>query len=131
MRLTIAPAFAKLADLPEPPPDFGEPPPPELQGITTPEKGKNPWLRGAKAVGSGLLGFGLGTAAGSGAALGVQKLLGKNHPALSSSKLLKVAPVFGGLMGVAYNQYKSREAEELRNALKDQQEQRSRGIPAK
>lgn len=127
MRLPIATALLKMAsNLPDPPPDSGEPPPPEQQGINVPEK---PWLRAAKAVGGGALSFGLGTAAGSGAALGIQKLLGKNT--LTSSRLMKAAPVLGGVMGLAYNQYKARETEELRNALKSHQEQQPRGAPTR
>lgn len=130
MRLPISEALLKMAssNLPDPPPDSGEPPPPELQGITpsTPEK---PWLRAAKAVGGGALAFGVGTAAGSGAALGIQKLLGKEN--LTRSRLLKAGPIMGGVMGLAYNQYKAREAEELHNALKSYQEQRARSTPTR
>lgn len=126
MRLPIADALLKMAsNLPEPPPDSGEPPPPEQQGISTPEK---PWLRAAKAVGAGALSFGVGTAAGSGAALGIQKLLGKET--LTPSRISKIGPILGGAMGLAYNQYKFREAEELRNAFKSHQEQRARSTPA-
>jgi len=128
MKLPISEALLKMANinLPDPPPDSGEPPPPELQGITPTEK---PWLRAAKAVGGGALAFGVGTAAGSGAALGIQKLLGKEN--LTRSRLLKAGPIMGGVMGLAYNQYKARETEELRNALKSHQEQRARSAPTR
>lgn len=128
MRLPIAEALLKMAsnNLPDPPPDSGEPPPPEMQGITTPEK---PWLRAAKAVGGGALGFGIGTAAGSGAAIGITKLLGKHN--LTVPRLLKAGPILGGAMGLAYNQYKARETEELRNALKSHQEQRAGSTPTR
>jgi hypothetical protein len=125
MKLPISEALLKMAsnNLPDPPPDSGEPPPPEMQGSITSER---PWVRAAKAVGGGALAFGVGTAAGSGAALGIQKLLGNK---LTPSRLMKAGPVLGGAMGLAYNQYKARETEELRNALKSHQEQRSRSTP--
>lgn len=125
MRLPIATELAKIASLPEPPPDSGEAPAPEMQGISTPEK---PWLHAAKAVGGGLLAFGAGTAAGYGTQMGVEKLLGKS---VTTPRVLRAAPILGGAMGLAYNQYKGREAEELRNALKSNQEQRARSVPAK
>ncbi len=120
MRLPIAEALLKLANLPEPPPDSGEAP-------ATSEKPEKPWLRAVKAVGGGTLAFGAGTAAGYGAQKGVEKLFGKH---LTTPRLTAVAPILGGAMGLAYNQYKSREAEELRNALKSHQEQRARSVPA-
>jgi len=122
MRFPIAEELLKLANLPEPPPDSGEAPPPEQQGISP------PWLRAAKAVGGGALAFGAGTAAGYGAQMGVDKLFGKH---LSTPRLRAVAPLLGGAMGLAYNQYKSRETEELRNALKSHREQRTRSVSAK
>lgn len=129
MRLPIANALAKLANLPEPPPDSGEPPPPETQGISTPEK---PWVRAAKAVGGGALAFGAGTAAGSVAGLGAKRLFG-GTPA-GASRLMRAAPaagaIAGGLMGLAYNQYKHRETEELHHAFKSHQEQRARSRTA-
>lgn len=120
MRLPISEELAKLANLPEPPPDSGEAPPPEMQGISPPEK---PWARAAKAVGGGVLAFGAGTAAGYGAQRGLEHLTGKS---LTPSRLRAVAPILGGAMGLAYNQYKAREAEELRNALTSHKEQRAR-----
>lgn len=129
MRMPMATELAKLASLPEPPPDSGEAPAPETQGISTPEK---PWLRAAKAVGGGALAFGAGTAVGSGAALGIRKLLGgKGGSVLTPSRLMTAGAITGGAMGLAYNQYKAREAEELRNALKSHQEQRTRSLSAK
>lgn len=123
MKLPISTELMKLANLPEPPTDSGEPPAPSASSNDSP-----PWLRAAKAVGGGALAFGAGTAAGYGAQKGVEKLFGKH---LAPSRLRAVAPVLGGAMGLAYNQYKSREAEELRNALKSHQEQRARSVPAK
>ena len=125
MKLPIAEALLKMANLPDPPPDSGEAPDPEQNALPTSDK---PWLHAAKAIGTGALGIGIGTAAGSGAALGLQKLLGKET--FTRSRLMKAGPVLGGVMGLAYNQYKARETEELRNALKSHQNQRARSTPA-
>jgi hypothetical protein len=83
-----------------------------------------------KTVGTGLLGFGLGSLAGAGGAA----LLDKWHEAATGQKipltaLHAVAPVVGGAMGLAYNIYKARELEELRRALESKSDRSQGRIP--
>lgn len=113
--------LTKVAKLPDPPPDSGEPPAPDQSSAVT--DAPHPFLHAAKMVGAGLASFGAGAAGGYGGALGVSKLFGKPLP----PRIRAIAPVLGGAFGLAYNQYKSHEAEELRNALKTYQDQRATG----
>jgi hypothetical protein len=118
--------LTKLAKLPEPPPDSGEPPAPEESSAVT--DAPHPLLHAAKVVGGGLASFGAGAAAGYGGQMAINHLFGK--PAIAG-RARAIAPVLGGAFGLAYNQYKSHEAEELRNALKTYQNQRATGNPSK
>lgn len=123
--LYMARELAKLAELPEPPPDFGEPPQEEYARSKEPPI-KHPILHALKATIPPALAFGVGTAAGYGAQRGVEKLLGKS---LTPGKLQAVAPVLGGAMGLAYNQYKALEQQELRRALEAHQSKSSGTVP--
>ena len=116
---SAAPAAAalwKLAQLPDPPPDSGEAP-----------QDESPIWGGVKRVGAGLMAFGAGTAAGYGAQLGIEKLLGRQA---TPARLRAVAPVLGGGLGLAYNQYKALEAQELRRAIEAYKNQSARPVPA-
>ncbi len=120
-KVAAAEELLKLA-LPDPPPDSGEPPAPENAQLPA-----HPGWQAARAVGGGLLAFGAGTAAGYGLQHGAHKLLGdKITPAHAHA----IIPVLGGVAGLAYNQYKSREAQELRNALETYKNQRAGAVPA-
>lgn len=124
----ISPALrllTKVAGLPEPPPDSGEPPAPEQSSAVSGPG--HPLLHAAKAVGGGLAAFGAGAAAGYGGQMAIEKLFGK--PAIAA-RTRGIAPVLGGAFGLAYNQYKSHEAEELRNALQKYKDQRATRNPA-
>lgn len=118
----LANAFLKLAQLPEPPPDSGEVPQEEVPNQPPPIK--QPILHALKSVGGSALAFGAGTAAGYGAMMGAERLL---KPGPTASRVLRhpVAPILGGLMGVALQQYKSREQQELRRAFEAYKNQRS------
>lgn len=118
----MARELLKLAQLPEPPPDSGEAPAPELHGI------KSPALHAAKAVGAGLLGTGVGMAAGYGAHMGLERLFSKS---VTPSRMHALAPVLGGLAGLSYHMFKDRESKELHRALESHQNQRAAGSSAK
>jgi hypothetical protein len=79
-------------------------------------------------VGKGLIGFGAGTAAGIGLAeVGnrvYQASTGKQIPA---HLLLPAAGLLGAGMGLAYSMYKSKELEELQDALKTRRNNASGG----
>jgi hypothetical protein len=110
--LPMTQAMLKLANLPEPPPDFGEVPQEEVKQPAS--EVKRPILHALKATMAPALAFGVGTAAGYGAQAGVEKLMGK---ALTPTRARMAAPILGGAMGLAYNQYKAYEQQELRRAL--------------
>ena len=117
--------LTKVAGLPEPPPDSGEPPAHEdSSAVSGPG---HPLLHAAKTVGGGLAAFGAGAAAGYGGQMAIEKLFGK--PAVAA-RTRGIAPVLGGALGLAYNQYKSHEAEELRNALQNHKDQRAARVSA-
>lgn len=117
--------LTKVAALPEPPPDSGEPPSPEQSSAVSGTG--HPLLHAAKTVGGGLAAFGTGAAAGYGGQMAIEKLFGK--PAIAA-RTRGIAPVLGGALGLAYNQYKSHEAEELRNAFQKYKDQRAARVPA-
>lgn len=122
----MAQELFKLAQLPEPPPDSGEPP--AATQTSEPEPVKHPWRHAAKTLGVGTLAFGAGTAAGYGVQHGVEKVLGKH---VTPTRLRAAAPVLSGLMGLAYTNYKSKEKEELHRALQSHKNQRAAGPPVK
>ena len=120
--LPIASALLKMAELPEPPgfSEAAQDPPTEGPPVT------RPILHALKATLAPAAAFGVGTAAGYGAQLGVEKLVGKQ---LSPARLRMAAPVLGGAMGLAYNQYKAREQQELRRAIEAHQNRSARAVP--
>lgn len=108
----MRPSFAAFAD--------------EMKKIASPEeRSSSPAIDMAKIVGSGVLGFGAGTAAGLGAGYLADKaykgLTGKNIP---RGPLSMAAPLLGTGAGVAYAIHKAREQEALRHVLEDQAEPR-------
>lgn len=108
-------AFYKLAQLPDPPPDSGEPPLPEEN--TLPEI-RHPGLHALKTLGAGALGVGVGTAAGYGAQMGLERLLGLGVSKPALHKTLRVAsPILGGLMGLAFHRHHQNTNQELHRAL--------------
>lgn len=127
--MPLARAMWKMAELPEPPPDFGEVPHEEqgsLRQPVTKNHIKHPILHGLGALAGGTLAFGGGIGAGYLGQLGVEKMMGKQIPA---GALSMAAPVLGGLSAVAYHTYKAKEQEQLRRALEAYQNQ-SRGSAA-
>jgi len=130
--LPMAREFLKLAELPEPPPDFGEVPQEEVRHpVTTPQKEiKSPVLHALKALAGPAVAFGAGTAGGYLGQLGVEKLL-KLGPQDVPSWRGAVAPVLGGAMGLAMQQYASRSNKELHNAVEAHNSQSARRVPAK
>jgi len=113
----MAREFMKLAELPEPPPDSGEAPQAEgaIKEQAQPDI-KHPILHALKSTMGPALAFGAGTAAGSLGMRGVEKAFGMGPPAVGNIRRY-VAPVAGGLFGLALQQYKSREQKELHRAL--------------
>mgnify|MGYP001201137549 CR=1 FL=1 len=72
-----------------------------------------------KVVGKGVLGFGVGTAAGYGLAeLGNKVFQASTGKSLPSNLLVPAAGLVGAGLGLAYSMYKSKEQEELHDALK-------------
>jgi hypothetical protein len=125
----MARAFMKLAQLPEPPPESGESPQPEgtFKEHAQPEV-KRPILHALKATMGPALAFGGGTAAGYLAQRGVEKAfnLGKS----STGTLTRhIVPVAGGMMGLALQQYKSREHQELQRALEAHRRKSQGSVP--
>lgn len=115
--MPLARAMWKLAELPEPPPDYGEVPQEELGSLRSPVPGdriKHPILHGLAAAGGGALAFGGGIGAGYLGQLGVEKLMGRPMPASVSTTAV---PILGGLSALAYHTYKAKEQEQLRRAL--------------
>lgn len=84
------------------------------------EKKKSPALDMAKIIGTGVLGFGAGTAAGLGAGWLIDKTLqGMKGRTLFKNQLMIAAPVLGTATGIAYSIQKAREQEALRRVLED------------
>lgn len=115
----------KLANLPEPPPDSGEVPQEELKN-QQPDI-KHPILHALKAVAAPAAAFGVGTAAGALAGRGITHGLGLGPSAVPT--LRKVAPLLGGGMGLALQQYHARAGKELSRAFQAHQSQSSRTVP--
>lgn len=115
--LPMARAFMKLAELPEPPPDSGEAPQAEgaFKTQAQPEI-KRPILHALKATMGPALAFGGGTALGYLGQYGAEKAFKMGKPA-AKTLTRHIVPVAGGLMGLALQQYKSREQQELHRAL--------------
>jgi hypothetical protein len=88
---------------------------------TAKEKKKSPTARMLGVIGAGALGTGVGSVAGYGAGELMNRLSMKvrNQP-ISTGSLQNIAPLVGGAAGLAYSVYKTREMEELRRALEDQ-----------
>lgn len=127
--MPLARALWKMAELPDPPPDFGEVPQAEqgsLRQPVTKNHIKHPILHGLGALAGGSLAFGGGIGAGYLGQLGVEKVLGRP---ISPGALSMAAPILGGLSAVAYHTYKAKEQEQLRRALEAYQNQ-SRGSAA-
>ena len=125
-QLPMARAFAKLANLPEPPPDFGEVPQDE-QKNPQPDI-KHPILHALKAVAGPATAFGVGTAAGALAGRGIAKGFGLGPSA--TPVLRKAAPFLGGGMALALHQYHSRTGKELSRAHEAYKSQSARSVPA-
>lgn len=129
--LHMARAFMKLANLPEPPPDSGEAPQAEgaIKEQAQPEI-KRPILHALKATMGGALGFGAGYAGGALGMRGVEKVMGLGKSSVPPL-LHHVAPIAGGLAGLAYQQYKSREHKELQRALEAHRSQSQGTVPTR
>ncbi len=84
------------------------------------DKKKSPGRDIAKIIGSGLLGFGAGTAGGLGAGYAAdwaaQKLTGRRIP---HAAIHGAAPVLGLASGIAYSVHKAKEQEAIRRALEN------------
>lgn len=93
-------------------------------------KQKTPW-QVAKTVGSGALGFGIGSLGGMGLAHLADKIHQKAPGAgpIPVGSIQKALPFLGGAAGLAYNLYKAKELEELRDAV--QSHLPEGGIPPK
>lgn len=101
----------------EPPADTGEapqPPAPEA-AAPLPKKGRE-WGRAAATLGLGTLGFGAGMAAGYGGALALE-----NYAPTVARRAMVLAPLLGAGAGLAYNLWKQKEMEEIKDALKNPQ----------
>jgi hypothetical protein len=87
---------------------------------------------GLATVGKGLIGFGVGTAAGIGTAEVINRVYhastGKKLP---TELLVPAASLLGAGMGLAYSMYKSKELEELQNALKARKHGTPGGVSGK
>jgi len=81
-----------------------------------------------KTVGKGLIGFGVGTAAGIGLAeVGNRVYQASTGKEIPPHLLLPAAGLLGAGMGLAYSMYKSKELEELQDALKARRNNASGG----
>jgi len=129
-QLPMAREFLKIAELPEPPPDFGEVPQEEVRyPVTTPkEEIKHPILHALKAVALPAAAFGAGTIAGHYGQRGIEKVLNMSSKDVPAWRRAAV-PVLGGAFGLAMQQYKSRENKELHNALEAHHRQSARRVP--
>jgi hypothetical protein len=127
--LPMSVELLKLAELPEPPPDSGEPP----QAARSPDESKSeikhPILHAVKSVAAPAAAFGAGTMGGYLGQLGVEKAFRLGQPATRPLSRV-IAPIAGGLMGLAMQQYKSREQQELRRALEAHKNQSARRLSA-
>ncbi len=124
-QLPMARHFAKLANLPEPPPDFGEVPQEELKN-QQPDI-KHPILHALKAVAAPAAAFGVGTAAGALAGRGLTK--GFNLGPSATPVLRKAAPFLGGGLALSLQQYHSRAGKELSRAHEAYKSQSARPVP--
>lgn len=126
-QLPIARELCKLANLPEPPPEFGEVPQEELKN-QQPDI-KHPILHALKAVAAPAAAFGVGTAAGALAGRGITHGLGLSPAAAPA--LRKVAPLLGGGLALAMQQYHHRAGKELSRAYQAHQSQSAGAVPGK
>ena len=96
----------------------------EMQKLAEEEK-KSPAKDILKIIGKSALGVGAGTATGlllgHGADLLFSKATGRKIP---KSVLTKIAPVVGGLGGLAYSIHKAKEQEAMRRAFQDSADSR-------
>jgi hypothetical protein len=130
--LPMAMEFLKIAELPEPPPDFGEVPQEEVRHpVAEPQQKeiKSPILHALKAVALPAAAFGTGTALGYLGQRGVEKAL-KMGPSDAPVWRRAALPVLGGAFGLAMQQYKSRENKELHDAVEAHNRQSARRVPA-
>jgi hypothetical protein len=122
----MAAELRKLANLPEPPPDFGEVSQEEVKD--KPQDIKHPILHALKAVMAPAAAFGAGTVAGALAGRGVTHGLGLSPS--SAPVLRKAAPFLGGGLALAMQQYHSRASKELNRAHEAYKSQSARAVPA-
>lgn len=99
----------------------------EFQKIAEEEKKPSKGWQLAKILGSGALGFGVGTAAGMGTGYIADKIYEKaTGNKIPKPLVLGAAPLLGGAAGIAYSVYKAKEQEAMRRALEDQASSRAR-----
>lgn len=81
---------------------------------------ESPTLRKMKIIGKGMLGFGAGSAIGFGAGALADKLYerSKGHP-IPRSRLLQVAPLLTGAMGLSLGLHEALKQEELNRVRED------------
>jgi hypothetical protein len=83
-----------------------------------------------KTLGKGLVGLGVGSAAGLG--MGVmadmlhEKVTGKP---ISNKTIGAIAPILGAAAGITYNIFKSKQDEEMKRAIENQAGRTSRSVP--
>lgn len=86
----------------------------------------------AGTVGKGLLGFGVGTAAGIGGAAVINKIYkASTGEQIPPHLLVPAATMLGAGMGLAYSMYKAKELEELQHALKARKNESAGGVSRK
>lgn len=124
--MPMARELLKLANLPEPPPDFGEVPQEEVKD--QPRDIKHPILHALKAVMAPAAAFGAGTAAGALAGRGITHGLGLSPSAAPA--LRKAAPLLGGGLALAMQQYHHRASKELSRAYQAHQSQSAGAVSA-
>jgi hypothetical protein len=93
-----------------------------------PYKKKNPYLEGAKVLGSSLAGFGLGQLAGAGIGKGIEYVTHRQggDPVHVAAK---VAPIVGTAAGFIYPLWRAREQQEITDAIEGARDENERRLP--
>lgn len=92
------------------------------------EPQKSRWLQGAKIVGGGLLGMGLGHLAGVGTGKAIEHFVDRAG-GNSANVAQKLLPIAGGALGVLYPMWKAREQQELKDAIQSSGSASGREVP--
>ncbi len=128
-QMPMARELMKLANVTEPPADFGEVANDSAQTEPhRPPEVKRPILHAIGALAAPAAAFGVGTAAGALAGRGITH--GLNLSPSAAPVLRKASPFLGGAMGLALQQYHTRAGKELSRAVEAYKSKSARPVSA-